>query len=353
MILKRITIIAVLTASLFGLGQSTLAAKPKKGKKPPAFVETAVIKPTAYENKISSTGTLLSIPGTVVKPEIAGRITKIYFKSGQNVEKGTVLIEINPDIAKAKLESAQAELRLNKLNFERSQKLYNNKPRDISKSAFDEARANYDKAKALADGAKAVFDQTTIEAPFSGKLGISQVNEGDFVTIGQSIVNLQTMDPLKVDFSIPEGYLRKIAVGQKVVLKTDSYPQENFGGTVEAIESLINPNTRTLNVRANVPNKDGKLIPGGFAEVSLQISKKEDIMIPQTAIVYSATGNYVFKVVDGKAVKTTITIGKKDSKSAIVKSGLKTGDIIVISGQLKIQPGAPVIVVNGKSPEKN
>ncbi len=342
--LKR-TVFGICFMVLFGLQNVVFAAKAKTAA-PPVFIETMTIKPVAKLDQITATGNLLSIPGIVVKPEIAGRITKVYFKSGDVVAKDALLIEINPDILKAELLSRQADLQVKKLNFDRTSSLY--KTKDISKSEFDQAQANYDSAKASVEGTQAKLQQATVKAPFAGKLGLSQVNEGDYVNVGQNIVSLQTVDPLKVDFSIPEVYQSKVAVGQKVVFKTDAYPQEKFDGTVEALESLINPNNRTLGVRANVPNNSGKLISGGFVSVSLQFSEEQVITVPQTSIVYDPDGSYVYKVVGDKAEKIKIELGAKDSDNVVIKSGLNTGDVVVTAGQVKIYPGAKVIMVGNK-----
>lgn len=314
---------------------------------PPVFVETITVKPAAKMDQISSTGTLVSIPGIIVKPEISGRVTKIYFKSGEFVTKDTALIEINPDILKAELAAAQADLKLNKLNFERSSALY--KTHDISKSDFDLAQANYNSAKANIAGMAAKLQQALVRAPFDGKLGLSQVNVGEYISAGQNTVSLQTVNPLKVDFSIPELYQSKVAVGQTVLLHADAYPKETFVGKVEALESLINQNNRTLSLRANVPNNEGKLIPGGFVTVTLQFTAQQAITIPQTSVVYAPDGCYVFKVIGDKAEKTKVILGAKDSDNVTVKSGLKSGDIVITAGQIKIlSPETHVVVAGSK-----
>jgi membrane fusion protein, multidrug efflux system len=342
----RQIVISIVLVVLFYLPNVAFAAKPKN-QVPPVFVETITVKTVSKPDQITSTGNLISIPGIIVKPEISGRITKVYFKSGDVVEKGVLLVEINPDIIKADLVSAQAELNVTKLNFERSSSLY--KTNDVSKSDFDRAQANYNSAKAKVDGMQAKLQQATLKAPFSGKLGLSQVNEGDYVNVGQNIVNLQTVDPLKVDFSIPELYQSKVAVGQMVLLNTDAYPQETFNGTVEAIEVLINQNNRTLGVRANVPNGSGKLISGGFVTVVLRFAERQLITIPQTSVVYAADGSYVFKVVGDQAEKTKVVLGEKDSDNVEIKSGLNVGDVVVTAGQIKImRPGTHVIVTGNK-----
>ncbi len=344
--LKRVMVGVCLVIYFFSPSVLLAAKAQKTAQMPPVVVETVTIKTVTKPEQITATGNLISIPGIIVKPEVAGRITKVYFKSGDVVGKGAALVEINPDVIKANLVAAQAELKVKKLNFDRAVSLY--KTKDISQAEFDQAQSNYDAAKASVDGIQAKLRQTTITAPFAGKLGLSQVNEGDYVTSGQNIVSLQTVDPLKVDFSIPEVYQSKVANSQTVLLSTDAYPQETFSGQIEATESLINPNNRTLGVRANVPNSSGKLIPGGFVNVVVQFSKQQVITIPQTSIVYDPDGSYVYKVVGDKAEKTKIVLGAKDSDNVEVRSGLKVGDVVVTAGQLKIYPGAHLIIVDTK-----
>lgn len=319
----------------------------KSAKIPPVFVEAITITGSDHQEEISATGSLISIPGIVVKPEISGRITKIYFKSGDTVAAGAPLVEINTDVIKAQLADAMAQTSLAKAQFGRAAELY--KTKDISKDAFERAKANIASAEARLENMQAQLRQANIVAPFAGKLGLSQISIGDYVNAGQSVlVNLQTMDPLSVDFSIPENYLSKVAIGQTVLLRTDAYPQEVFTGKVEAIESLINQKNRTLSIRASVPNKDGRLLPGAFVETTLQLSKQQKlIMVPQTAIVYSPSGNYAFKIINNKAQKIAVTIGERDSNNIIIKSGINLGDTIITAGQLKISDGSPVIIVGG------
>lgn len=319
-----------------------LGKAPKGMQFPPSFVETTTVKFTSRQQQVAATGTLNAIPGIVIKPEISGRITKMYFKSGDAVAKGAPIIEINPDIIKAQLAQAQATLQLTKLNYERAVQLY--KTHDISKADFDKSTADYNSAKASVDQAKAQLQQTVILAPFNGKLGLSQVNLGDFVSPSTEIVNLQSIDPIYVDFSIPEVYVSKVARGQNVLVRTDAYPGVTFNGKVEALESAINQANRTLMLRASIPNKDGKLIPGTFVEVSVLINQENQVIeIPQTAVVFSPEGNFVYRVVDGKAAKTIVTLGDRDADKVVVKTGLNSGDIIITSGQLKVQDGSPVM----------
>lgn len=320
-----------------------LGAKPKAGQAMPTLVEATTVKYVSKQQQISATGTLNAIPGIVVKPEISGRITKIYFKSGDTVVAGTPLIEIYPDIIKAQLAQAQANLKLAKLNYDRSSQLI--KSHDISEADFDKAQADFRSAEAQVNQATAALRQTTIMAPFAGRLGLSQINLGDFVSAGTEIVNLQSIDPIYVDFSIPEIYMSKVAAGQQVLIRTDAYPNATFNGKVEAVESAINQANRTLMLRASIPNKDGKLVPGTFVNVNILVNAEQQVIeIPQTAVVFAPEGNFVYKIIDGKAVKSLVTLGDRDAANVVIKSGLNVNDVVITAGQLKIQDGAPVMV---------
>lgn len=339
---KQIAILIIGFVLVFGTMFSY--GKQAKGMQmPPSFVETSTVALSNRQQQVAATGTLTAIPGIVIKPEISGRVTKVYFKSGDTVKKGAPIIEIYPDIIKAELAQAEATLQLTKLNYDRSVQLY--KSHDVSKADNDKATADYNSAKARVEQAKAQLSQTTIVAPFNGRLGLSQINIGDFVSSGTEIVNLQSMDPIYVDFSIPEVYISKVATGQDVKVRTDAYPGVTFIGKVEALESAINQANRTLMLRASIPNKDGKLIPGTFVEVSVLVNvEQQAIEIPQTAVVFSPEGNFVYKVIDGKASKAIVTLGDRDADKVVVKNGLVAGDVIITSGQLKVQDGAPVMV---------
>lgn len=338
--LKQLTIWAIIIVPL-SYNNLVLATTPTE---PPTVVDVITVHPGAHQNQITATGSLISVPGIVVKSEIAGRITKILFNSGEVVTAGTPLIEINPELIKPQLAQAQAQAQFTKLQFERATKLY--KTNDVSKDHLDQAQANYNTTQAQVELVQAQLRRANIVAPFAGKLGLSQVHLGDYVNAGQNIVNLQTVDPLRVDFSISEAYISKVAVGQAVLLHTDAYPQKTFTGKIEAIESLINSNNRTLNIRAIVPNKSGELIPGAFVEVTIQLGLQQQIIaIPQTSIVYAPEANYVFKAVNGKAVKEKVILGERDSNNIIVKSGIKDGDVIITAGQLKLHEGSPIVVL--------
>lgn len=315
------------------------------GAMPPALVEVAKVQHSTTYDTLAATGTLAAIPGITAKPEIAGRITNIYFKSGDKVAAGTPLIEIYPDIIKAQLTQAQAELKLAELEFDRYTKLY--ATRTVSKSDYDKAKASLETGRGKVESCQASLAQTIVRAPFAGSLGVVQVSLGQYITAGQNIVSLQALNPIYVDFSVPEIFSSKVAAGQIVNLHVGAYPKEKFAGRLQAIDPLVSQKTRSFTVRATIPNKDEKLLPGTFADVTLFTSgEKQIIKIPQTAIVYDPQGNYVYKVVGGKAAKALVTLGERDASSVVVQSGLNDGDTVVTAGQMKIAAeGTPVIVM--------
>jgi membrane fusion protein (multidrug efflux system) len=334
----------LLLASANLVVSSVIYAKSTQSQTQAAIVEVIKAQTSASIDQLTATGNLIAIPGIVVKSEIAGRITNIYFNAGGKVKAGTSLIEIYPDIVKAQLAQAQAELKLAELNFARMAKLQ--KTHTISDADCDKAQSALESSKGKVEQYQANLDQTIVRAPFDGHLGVSLVSLGQHITIGQDIVSLQSLVPIYVDFTVPEIYASKIAVGQKVNIRSDIYPKEIFGGTVCVIDPLVNKNTRSLTVRAVIANKEEKLLPGAFADVTLFTgSQKQIIKIPQTAVVHDPNENYVYKVVAGKAVKTVITTGQNDAQDVVILSGLQVDDIIITQGQMKIhKDGEPVVI---------
>jgi len=325
----------------------TSFAKNKQEQKiPPAFVETARVALSGNQQDLSSTGNVVANPGIIVRSEIAGRITQIFFKPGEKVIAGAPLIEIYPDIIKAELAQNQADLKLKQLSYDRMSKLY--ATHTVSKAEYDNALAALDSAKAKVEEANAKLRQTLLTASFSGRVGINLVNLGDYVNMGQDLVSLQALDPIYVDFSIPEMYVHQVHVNQEISVTSESSPNEVFKGTVFAIDPLADSKTRSIKIRAIVPNKEEKLLPGTFVEVTLLTGKQQQIIkIPQTAVVYDSAGDYVYRVIDGHAKKTTLILGERDGANILVKQGLVVGDIVVTAGQLKIATdGAAVIAKN-------
>lgn len=321
---------------------------------PPTVVETASVKSQVWQEEIPATGTLSANQGVMIKPDVAGKVTKIFFTSGSYIEEGKPLIQIYPDILQAQLDRNKAALRLSELDFQRYAALY--KKGSIAKSQYDQAAAKLAQDKAVTEQTEAELRQHTLTAPFAGQAGLRLVDLGDYVSPGQNIVSLQAIDPMRVEFSIPEVYLNLLAIGQTVDIKTAANPTTTFKGTVYAFDSVVDPNTRSLDMWAHIPNKDHQLVPGTFANLTLHAgSKKETLVIPQSAVVYNPQSNYVFTVINNTAKKKPITIGLRKKDQVEIIHGLQPGEVVVTAGQLKLFDGSPVLFASElkKSPPQD
>jgi membrane fusion protein (multidrug efflux system) len=309
---------------------------------PPVPVQVATAQKQMWQDQIQATGTISAIEGVMVKSEIAGRITKIYFTSGTDVKKGDPLFQIYPDILEAQLSNNQAALQLAQVNYNRAVALY--QKRVISEESLDEYTTQLQQAQANLDQTKANLVQHNIVAPFSGRIGLKFVDVGDYVNAGADLVDLQQMDPLRVQYSVPDRYISQLAIGDQAEIAPSSTPNTVYMGTVYAFEAAVDPSTRSFSMWAKIPNPNEDLVPGTYADITMFVGKPKPIIaIPQTGALYSPQGEYVFKVVDGKAVKTGITAGMRKDDLIEVTQGLQAGDVVVTAGQIKLVDGSPVV----------
>ena len=339
MIKHLILLSSIVIASL--CSAATAAGNPPK--MPPTLVTAMQVKTTPWQEKIIAVGTLRAFQGTDITAEIPGRVTQIGFKSGQYVKKGDVLVKLFQDVFKANVDLYRSELELNKLNMKRIAKLY--KTHTIAKVDYDNAVSKLASSKAKLDQAQASLSQATIRAPFSGKLGLRNISIGDYINPGYKIVNLQMLDPIDVDFNIPEVYLSKAKNNQSITISSTGHNEKAFRGHVYALDSSVDTTTHSLAARAHIENQKHLLVPGTFVQVTLALGKALNVIkVPQTAIVYEANGHYVYKIVKGKAVKTAVTLSRQTKNNMIITKGLKVGDQVITTGQLKVHDNAPVMI---------
>ena len=312
-------------------------------KMPPTVVQIYKATKQSWQHTTEAIGSLSAAEGVTLATEVPGRITKIYFKSGTYVEAGTPLIQLYPKIIQAELDGAKAKLVADQADLKRFIKLF--KKGFYDKSHLDKAKATVEGDQAAVNNYQAQLDQLTIKAPFSGQLGLRQVSLGDFLGMGNPIVDLQAIDPIRVDFNVSEIYLGQIKTGDKITITSRAVKNKIYEGKIYAFNSKIDPNSRMLGVRAHIPNKDHALIPGTFVEVTVHLGKaQQPIIIPQTAILYSLEGSYVYLMKNHKAIKTQITLGQKlDNNRVIVTKGLQVGDPIIFGGQEKLHDNAAVM----------
>jgi membrane fusion protein (multidrug efflux system) len=308
-------------------------------------VETAAVEAVRLPQAITAVGSLRSDESVTIRPEVAGRIAAIQFQEGQRVTRGTTLVRLDAAINEAEVQQARANLTLAKSKFDRAVDLA--KSNFISGQARDEAENNYKVAQAALALVEARLAKTEIKAPFSGIIGLRSVSIGDYVKEGQDLVNLEAIDPLKVDFRVPEVYLRQVQAGQPLEILLDAYADKRFEGRVLAVNPLVDAAGRAVVIRAQVKNQDSTLRPGMFARVRL-ITKDvaEALMVPEQALVPQGSDQFVFKVVDNRAVRAKVDVGQRRDGKAEIVSGVAAGDVVVTAGQQRLRDGAPVAARN-------
>jgi membrane fusion protein (multidrug efflux system) len=330
---------------------STPVAAATPAGRPPAgvVVEAAKVASMKLPQALSAVGSLRSDETVVLRPEIPGRVAQIHFKEGERVAKGQLLVKLDESVQKADWDRATANLSLSKSKFERAEDLRTKG--FISSQARDEAENNLRVAQADAELMSARLAKAEIRAPFSGTIGLRQVSVGDYVKEGQDMVNLEALDPLKVDFRIPEVNLSALKNNQTLQITLDAIPDKAYDGQVYAINPLIDANGRSVVIRATVPNRDGRLRPGMFARVRLFTSEARDTLtVPEESLFPVGDDKFVYKVVDGKATRQKIDIGTRREGRVEVMSGLAPEDVVVTAGIIKLREGVPVTVVNAPAP---
>ena len=312
-------------------------------------VEAAAVKTSTLAQGITAVGSLRSDESVVIRPEVAGRIAEILFQEGKPVRKGAALVRFDASVQRAELQQAEANLNLNKNKLDRAIDLQ--KKGFISSQAKDESENNFRVAQAAYDLASAKLTKLEIKAPFSGTVGLRSVSVGDYIRDGQDIANLEALDPLKVDFRVPEIFLKKVATGQSLQVNLDAFPNQVFEGKVLAINPLLDANGRSIVIRAVVKNADARLRPGMFARVRLLTSDVQEAMtIPEQALLPQGEEFYVFRVADGRASRVKVEIGQRREGVVEILRGIAKDDVIVTAGQLKIRDGAAVKVAANPVP---
>ena len=312
-------------------------------------VEATKVTRQALPQMITAVGSLRSDESVTLRPEVAGRVDAILFKEGQNVSKGMTLVRLDPAINKAEVQQAKANLVLAKSKYDRAVEL--SQRNFISGQAKDEAENNLRVAESAVALVEARLAKTEIKAPFSGVIGLRVVSVGDYVKEGADMVNLESIDPLKVDFRVPETYMRQVQPGQTLTVTLDALPGKSFEGKVLAVNPLVDTAGRAVVIRAIVRNADTSLRPGMFTRVNL-ITKdaKDALVIPEQAIVPQGDEQFVFKIVDGKVARVKIDIGQRRDGKVEVLKGLDFNDLVVTAGQLKLRDGMSVTISPSAGP---
>lgn len=350
---KKIIIAAVICA--IGLG-AVLWLKRGKGEtevafKEPTPVEAAYAKSGPILRRVNTVGNLSAIQSVTLRPQVSGRIEKIHFQEGTRVKAGDPLYKIDDRMYKAKVKEMEANLMVTRENYRRAVALL--EKNFGTPQSRDEAQAKMLMAEANLDEAQIQLDNTTIKAPFEGVMGLSNVSVGALVSESIELANLVDLDPINVDFNIPESYLPFVHVGDLVDVTIEDYDILPVEATIKAIAPEIEEATRTVSLRAEMPNKELFYRPGEFARVLVLAGKIDNaILVPETAIEREGEEEYVMIVTDNVAIRSTVSTGMHDGNEVEITHGVKAKDLVVIAGQFKLRDGDEVNVVNLKEDEK-
>lgn len=330
-------------------GAGTVIAAPAPATAPtPASskvrVEVARVTSVRLERTVAAVGTLRSHDSVMLRPEISGRIVEINFTEGGKVEKGQVLVRLDDSVPKAKLQQARANLKLAGSQHRRSVEL--SKQGFVSSQARDDAASNLAVQQAAVALAEAELDKTVIKAPFDGLVGLRTVSVGDYVGPGTDLVPIESIDPLNVDFRVPEQFLSAVTVGSRLHVSFDALSGMTREGSVGAISPQVDVGGRSLLLRANVPNPDNLLRPGLFARVQLELDETQGLVVPESALAPSGDAQYVFRVDENGVVKRVmVEIGQRMDAHVEVVSGLTEGDQVIVSGLQKVRDGIEVEIL--------
>ena len=304
-------------------------------------VETAEVTTSELESSVKAIGTLIADASATLRAEVPGQIIAVHFQEGQQLKKGDKLYSIEATVLEAEVNEARANVNRSESALKRAQDLHNKQL--ISGTDYDSARANYDVDVARLRSSTARLSKTVIRAPFDGFAGLRRINIGDYATVGQELVDVVQLDPLRVDFSVPETLLSKVRPGLTIAVTADAYPDVVFAGEITALAPKSDVQGHSMEVRANLPNEDLSLRPGLFVHVSISLGINPDaIVIPEQAIWPIGQDKTVYVVVDGKAQQRVVRVGERRPGLVEVTEGLSAGEVIVTAGQMKLFDGASV-----------
>jgi membrane fusion protein, multidrug efflux system len=372
---------AILAFSFFLHVRKLIASAPKPG---PQTVSTTVVHALEWQPQLAAVGSVTAVRGVDVTTEIAGLVRTIAFKSGQDVKAGELLVQLNADSDVAQQQSLQAAAELSASVLARDKQQL--AAQAISQAQIDSDLADLKSRRALVAQQAALVAKKTIRAPFSGKVGITTVNPGQYLNPGDKIVTLQTIDPIYVDFYLPQKQIGGLTIGQVVNIATDGFPGQTFGGKISAISPKVDTSTRNVQIEATLPNAKRQLLPGMFANANVEVGdKKRYLTLPQTAITYNPYGSTVFVVksasdkdAPGNAAsgaasnarpaqatapasaasgagglvvqQVFVTTGETRGDQVSILQGLQEGQQVVTSGQIKLKNGTPIVIDNSVQP---
>jgi len=357
-----ILIVLVVVGAIAGIKTMqirTLMASGKNFTQPPETISSAIVKEEHWQNTFGAIGSITAVQGVILTPDIPGTIREIAFESGAVVAKGDLLVRLDTSSEEAQLRAIEAQSALAKINVERERALRAQKMN--SELELDTAEATLKQDQANADAIRATIEKKTIRAPFAGRLGIRQVNLGQYLDIGKPIVSLQALSPVYADFSLPQQDLAQLKTGMSVRVTTDAYPNRQFDGSLTAINPDLDQSTRSVGLQATFENTDQTLRPGMYAKVEVLLPEEQPVLvIPATAVLSAPFGDsvYVIESKPGNDNKSPTTVRQQFIRTGAargdfvsIESGLKAGDRVVSSGLFKLRNGMSVVENNAIVPK--
>ncbi|MFZ5620739.1 MAG: efflux RND transporter periplasmic adaptor subunit [Pseudomonadota bacterium] len=328
---------------------------------PPLPVNAAIVHEEVWQPEVASVGTVMAMQGTVIRTEAEGVVREISFEPGTTVQAGDVLVRLDADVEQAQLRVAEAAAELARSSFKRAEGLIGK--RSISQADYDAAAIDLKQANAQVDNLRAVIAKKTVRAPFAGRLGIRHISVGQFLDKGSQVVSLQSLDPIYVDFSLPQQRLGDLAEGLRVDVISDAYPGARFEGEITAVNPDIDAATRNVRVQATMANPDGRLRPGMFVEVALTLDRSDRVLvIPATAVLHAPYGDSLFVVQEGGEAgadgrkplvvqQKFVRLGAQRGDFVVVTEGVAAGERVVSTGTFKLRPGMSVVIDNSLAPD--
>ncbi|AGA90635.1 RND family efflux transporter, MFP subunit [Thioflavicoccus mobilis 8321] len=353
MIRRILIVFAILAVLVAGLGflkyrQIQQGMAEFSQPRPPATVSATEVRRETWTPRLHAVGSVVAVQGVMASNEVAGQVSDILFDSGAMVKRGDLLLQLDDTVDRADLAGLLADQQLAEIRRDRNARLL--KSRAVSQEDFDEIAATLEKAQALVAAKRASIAKKAIRAPFDGQLGIRLVNLGQYLAAGSEIVPLQALDPVYVDFSLPERRIADVATGQTVEIQVVAYPERTFTGTIRAINPSVDSGSRNLQIRAELGNPELLLRPGMFAEVTTLLPTKDDVLtLPRQAIAFNTYGDSVLVIQekDGAPVvqRRQIRTGAVRGEEVEILEGLSAGDRVVLAGHVKLTNGQPVEIV--------
>jgi membrane fusion protein (multidrug efflux system) len=357
-----LVVVVVFFGAVFGYEviRSRAASAKRQQKPPPSTVSATKAEYQQWQPQISAVGSLRAVQGVQVTTQIAGQVQQVLFRSGDTAKSGQPLVQLSAEPDIASLHSLQAQAEQASVVYERDKKQF--AIQAVSQATLDADAADLKSKQALAAQQQALVAEKTVSAPFAGRLGISSVNPGQYLNPGDAVVTLQSLDPIYADFYLAQQDLSRVSAGQKLSLEADAYAGRSFDGEITAVNPIVDTATRNFQVEATLPNPKEELLPGMFVTVTVQVGPAQrNLTLPKTAVAYNSYGETVFIVTlsgqndpNGKPAGTVkqvfVTTGATRGDQVAISEGVKEGDLVVTSGQLKLRNGAEVVIDNSVQP---